>query len=41
LPYYVPVQKPSGGATDHAKKARWRPDPKFYDYTQNSSEKQS
>jgi hypothetical protein len=37
--YYVPGQKLGGGATGHAKKADWRPDPKFDDYTQNSSEK--
>jgi hypothetical protein len=45
LSYYVPGQKPDGGAighaTGHAKKAGRRPDPKFDDYTQNSSDLQS
>jgi hypothetical protein len=40
LSYYVPGQKPGGGATSHAKRAGRRPDPKFDDYTLNYSEKQ-
>jgi hypothetical protein len=41
LSYYVSGQKPSGGATGHAKRAgRW-PDLKFDDYTKNSSDLQS
>jgi hypothetical protein len=40
LSYYVPGQKPGGGATGHAKRAgRWL-DPKFDDYAQNSSDLQ-
>jgi hypothetical protein len=38
LSYYVPEQKPGGGATGHTKKARRRPDPKFDDYNQNTSD---
>jgi hypothetical protein len=34
-------QKPGGGATSHAKRAGRRLDPKFDDYTQNSSDLQS
>jgi hypothetical protein len=41
LSYYVPGQKPGGGATGHAKSAGQRPDPKFDDYTQNASDLQS
>jgi hypothetical protein len=41
LSYYVPGQKPGGGATGHAKRAGWQPDPKFDDYTRNFSELQS
>jgi hypothetical protein len=41
LSYYVPGQKPGGGTTGHAKRAGRRPDPKFDDYTQNSSDLQS
>jgi hypothetical protein len=40
LSYYVPGQKPGGGANGHAKRAGRRPDPKFDDYTQNSSDLQ-
>jgi hypothetical protein len=38
---YVSGKKLGGTATGHAKNAGWRPDLKFYDYTQNSSEKLS
>jgi hypothetical protein len=38
--YYVPEQKPGGAATGHTKLAGRRPDPKFDDYTQNSSDLQ-
>jgi hypothetical protein len=38
LSYYVPGQKPGGGATGHAKWVGWRRDPIFDDYTQNSSD---
>jgi hypothetical protein len=38
LSYYVPGQKPGGGATSHAKRAGRRSDPKFDDCSQNSSE---
>jgi hypothetical protein len=41
LSYYVPGQKLGGGATGHAKMAGRRPDLKFDDYTQNSSDLQS
>jgi hypothetical protein len=41
LSYYVPGQKPKGGAIGPAKRAGQRPDPKFDDYTQSSSEKRS
>jgi hypothetical protein len=34
-------QKPGGGATGHTKRMGRRPNPKFDDYTQNSSEIQS
>jgi hypothetical protein len=40
LSYYVPGQKPGDGATGHAKRAGRRLDPKFDDYTQNSSDLQ-
>jgi hypothetical protein len=40
LSYFVTRQKPGGGATGHAKRAGQRPDPKFDDYTQNSSDLQ-
>jgi hypothetical protein len=41
LSYYVQRQKPGGGVTGQAKGAVWWPDPKFDDYTQNSSDLQS
>jgi hypothetical protein len=41
LSYHVPGQKPGGGATGHDKWAGRRRDPKFDDYTQNSSNLQS
>jgi hypothetical protein len=41
LSYYVPEQKLGGGATGHAKRAGRRSNPKFDDYTQNSSDLQS
>jgi hypothetical protein len=34
-------QKLGGGTTGHAKRVGQRPDPKFDDYTQNSSDLQS
>jgi hypothetical protein len=37
---FSPGQKPGGGAPSHAKRAGRRPDPKFDDYTQNSSDLQ-
>jgi hypothetical protein len=40
LSYYFPGQKPGGGATGYAKRAGRRLDPKFDDYTQNSSDLQ-
>jgi hypothetical protein len=40
LSYYVLGHKPGGGATGNIKRAGHRPDFKFDDYTQNSSEKQ-
>jgi hypothetical protein len=40
LYYYYPGQKLGGGATGHAKRAGRRPDPKFDDYTYNSSDLQ-
>jgi hypothetical protein len=40
LSYYVSGQKPGGGSTGHAKRAGRQPDPKFDDYTQNSSDLQ-
>jgi hypothetical protein len=41
LSYYVSGQKPGGGATGRVNRAVRRPDPKFDDYTQNSSDLQS
>jgi hypothetical protein len=41
LSFYVSGQKSGGGATSHAKRAGRLPDPKFDDYTQNSSDLQS
>jgi hypothetical protein len=38
---YVLGQKQGGGVDGHTKKAGWWLDPKFDDYTQNSSEKQA
>jgi hypothetical protein len=38
LSYYVPGQKPGGADTGHTKRAGRRQDPKFDDYSQNSSE---
>jgi hypothetical protein len=41
LSSYVSGQKPGGGTTGHAKRAGRLLDPKFDDYTQNSSDLQS
>jgi hypothetical protein len=38
LSYYALEQKLDGGATSHARRAGRRPDAKFDDYTQNSSD---
>jgi hypothetical protein len=41
LSYYIPGQKPGGGATGHAKRAGRRLDSKLDDYNKNSSDLQS